>query len=72
METSSKRHRWYQFSLRTLFVLTAVVAIVSAIAPAAYERYQRYQKRQLLIRCIEHGPGCITSLSDEEEERLLA
>jgi hypothetical protein len=40
--TSKRRHRWFQFSLRTLFVAVTIVAVACAFAAPMIQRWWRF------------------------------
>jgi hypothetical protein len=59
MEAKRKR-RWYQFRLRTLFVVLAIVAVQCAVCVPALKQWQRRRQNdiQLLpIRFRSHSPA---------------
>ena len=66
-----KPHRpWYQFSLRTMFVLTMLVAVGSAVGPLVYREWRLCQDRQIFFRFMEfeaRRPRCGVEAFAERE-----
>lgn len=67
------RRRWFQFRLRTLFVVTALVAVLSAIGAEAFERYQAWQwERRFdeLMELLEETVHPVSTTLREESAAL--